>query len=507
MRSWITIAFALSAILSSSLSAQEGGNFPWRKQTNVSNSPSTIRMNTETGISNGQIVSGNRLRVASLPQEVRGSLSRPPAAPPTERSPFLVSFRKQQDDKSLQDSQPSISDQLIEAPQDDQAVAEQPIAKSKVESPAAAVAPAPSVYQTPFENEPPLSVYDNSKAEEPNYCNRDCSRDWCNLGCEKKLFGTHCSGLEMGGWVSLGYHNRDTIMVNNRRGEANLHQVWLYADKAVNNQGWGYRFDLLYGVDAQDLQAFGNGPTGNPSGWDNAWDFGSYGWALPQAYLQMEAGDWDIKAGKFFSPFGYEVIGARDNFFYSHSYTMYNSEPFTMTGVLGERQVSDTRSIILGVTAGWDTAFDNNEGGGNLITGTRLQPNEFVDLALTSSLGDAGTRGNGNLTSAVAQVQLTDDLKYVFQADVLNLDDNNEFGVVQYLFRDVNPCLGLGARLEWWKSDQFFADTKSTWSYTMGANFRRSANLVIRPEVRFDWGAAAIDPGTPIIGIDAVMTF
>ena len=213
-----------------------------------------------------------------------------------------------------------------------------------------------------------------------------------------------------------------------------------------------------------------------------------------------------MKVGKFFSPFGYEVIGARDNFFYSHNYTMYLSEPFTMSGVLAERRISDTRSVIIGATAGWDTGFENNSGG-NLITGMRVQPNQYVDLALTTSLGDTGARGTGTMSSAVAQMQLTNNLRYVFQADVLNLEDNQEFGIVQYLFRDVSDCVALGARLEWWKSDQLFADTKSTYDFTLGANIRANANITLRPEVRWDWGAAAVDPGATIIGFDAVMTF
>ena len=184
---------------------------------------------------------------------------------------------------------------------------------------------------------------------------------------------------------------------------------------------------MFYGLDAQDSQAFGNAPTGAPTGWDNSWDFGSHGWALPQLYVQFANSDWDIKVGKFYSPFGYEVVAATGNFFYSRSFTMYNSEPFTMTGILTEKQISSTQSMILGATAGWDTAFENNQGG-NLIVGTRIKPNDWTDLALTSSIGDTGFRGTGNTSSAVGQFQLTDSLQYVFQGDFIGLEDVDEFG-------------------------------------------------------------------------------
>lgn len=414
------------------------------------------------------------------------------------RRPFLVSFGKQdQVAAALADEQSSASD-VQDYNFDAPAAPAADTGANQLSYPGAPAAPQ-------------LSVPSNAAAPPADqYCGRDCRKSCCNLGCERKLFGTSCRGVEVGGWMNLGYHNRNNPLFNDRKAEANLHQAWLFVENAASRDSasWdiGYRIDSLYGIDAQNVQAFGNSPTGAPDGWDNGWDNGSYGFALPQLYMQFANDLWDVKLGKFFSPFGFEGIAATDNFFYSRSFTRVNTEPFTLTGILGERRVTDNRSIILGATTGWDTGFENNSGG-NIITGVRYQPSSFVDLALTTSLGDTGYRRSGRLTSGVAQLQLTDALSYVFQADVLNLDTNQEFGIVQYLFRDINPCLALGARLEWWKSDQFFTDTKSTYNFTLGANYRKSANLTFRPELRFDWGAGAIDPGTPIVGIDAVMTF
>ena len=418
-----------------------------------------------------------------------------------------VAFWKQDQPQGLIDTQVSASDQILTQP----APTEEPIVRVVPTDRAAASEPVPDAPPTgpvDWASLPKLCVPDAGELPEPNYCCRDCRKPCCNLGCPKQLYPRNCNGLEIGGWLSLGYHNRNNILFNNRKAEANLHQAWMYFDKQAGvTSDWGYHADLVYGIDGDNLQAFGNSPTGAPSGWDNGWDFGAYAWALPTAYLQYNNQLWDVKIGKFFSPFGYEVVAAPENFFYSHSYTMFFSEPFTMSGIVGERQVTDNRSIILGATSGWDTGFESNDNGFNIITGTRYQPNEFVNLALTSSLGDTGYRNSGTLTSGVAQLKLTENVDYVFQADVVNLQTNDEFGIVQYLFREINPCLKLGTRLEWWKSDQLFADTKSTYEFTMGANYRPHANLVLRPELRFDWGAAAVDPGTPIIGFDAVMTF
>lgn len=514
-------AAIMSAVAFASInSAYAQSNFPWRSQ--VDSLPATATETYRVQLPPAQSSSANfnrvtsaqqtrahnnQVRVAQLQQGNTATITRIPAAsatplpPNISKQPFLVSFKKhsaqQVDVPGQVESQPSVSD----------------IGDYNFDVPASPEAQAGDLQYQGGSPEPQLQV-PSAPADTTDYCARDCRKPFlpCNLGCEKKLFGKTCNGFEMGGWASLGYHNRNTNVKNNRKSELNLHQFWLYAQNEAsrNSASWdtGFRVDGLYGVDAQDLQAFGNPPVGAPDGWDNGWDNGSYGFAAPQMYLQFANYQWDVKLGKFFSPFGYEVIGATGNFFYSNNYTMYNSEPFTMTGLLGERTISDRTSIIMGVTGGWDTGFDSVDDALTLITGVRHQLNNDVSLALTSSLGDTGSRGSGRMTTAVAEVQLTESLNYVLHGNVLNLDDNNEFGIVQYLFRDMSPCLALGARLEWWKTDALFGGpNRSTYDFTMGANYRANSNLVIRPELRFDWGAAAVDPGTPIVGIDAVMTF
>ncbi|MEM7454002.1 MAG: outer membrane beta-barrel protein [Planctomycetota bacterium] len=374
-------------------------------------------------------------------------------------------------------------------------------------------APGTDYFQAPESViEPGLSVADKAVAA-PDYCYNNCCQTGlpCRQGCVKRLFGTSPGGLTVGGWAQIGFHNRDNIMFNNLRNEWNAQQIWLYAEKSTcyDSMNWsrGFRIDGLYGLDAQDVQAIGNPPTGNPDGWDNDWDNGSFGFALPQAYLQASNAMWDVKLGKFFSPFGFERVGAPNNFFYSHTYTRYFNEPFTMSGILAERRVSGDQSYIIGATAGWETAFENNDGG-NVVLGTRRSVGPFIDLALTTSAGDTGYRGTGIFSSAVAKMQLTGCTQYVLQFNNYNIEDDNAFALVQYLFRDITPCLGVGARLEWWKSDQIFGGpTSSTYDFTIGANYRPTPNLMFRPELRWDWGAAAVDNGQTIIGFDTVILF
>lgn len=457
------------------------------------------------------------------PTRVRSRVAAPLNRRSTRPNPVLVSFANQENQGGgsvLLDQQPSVSDVPTPAPRSVPSPEPQPRSiqlgapqdqgqvVGEWVSQGAGASIGNSVVASPA---PGLLIDSNASLDAaPNYCDRNCRKPCC-LGCERKLFGQTCNGFEIGGWLASGYHNRDNGLFNNHRGDINVSQFWMYAGRQASRDtgSWdvGFRLDALYGVDAQDLQAIGNSPTGAPTGWDNSWDNGRYGFALPQAYVQFANYDWDVKVGKFIAPFGYEGIGAANNFFYSRSFTRFHMQPFTLSGVLGERSLSDNRSVLVGLTSGWDTGFDNNDGG-NLILGVRRNLGPYIQQSFTASVGDTGFRDTGIYTSAVNQFQLTDSLRYVLQTDVQHLKDNQEFGIVHYLFRDVTQCLGLGARLEWWKSDRFFGGaTSSTYGFTMGANYRASANLTIRPEVRFDWGAAAVNNGEAIIGIDAVLTF
>ena len=143
-----------------------------------------------------------------------------------------------------------------------------------------------------------------------------------------------------------------------------LHQGWLFIDKEASGEdgvGWGFHMDYVYGVDGPDTQAF----FGQDDAWDNSWDNGDfYGHAIPQLYGVVAMGDASVKVGHFYTIMGYEVVQAPDNFFFSHAFTMFNSEPFTHTGVLGEYAMGDV-TLYGGWTLGWDSGFGTSVPDGN----------------------------------------------------------------------------------------------------------------------------------------------
>jgi hypothetical protein len=253
----------------------------------------------------------------------------------------------------------------------------------------------------------------------------DCLSGDCCLGDPYRLFGEHC-GWSAGGWMQLGYHNRNLAAFNNYKDNLQLQQGWLYAEKAIdtsNGFDLGGRIDYVYGTDGPDTQAFGT----DPSGWDNSWDNGgAYGHAIPQLYLEGGYGDLSVKVGHFYTIIGYEVVRATGNFFYSHAYTFNFSEPFTHTGALATYKASDDITVWGGYSLGWDSGFDDN--GDAWLGGASLSLTDDLTLTYASVAGRfAEDRFNGvekgYMQSVVANYALNDSTNYIFQTDYLDSED------------------------------------------------------------------------------------
>ena len=393
--------------------------------------------------------------------------------------------------------------------------AEEPTAPSpsdRVMRPPPAAAPGPQVKEEPIAGDAAAC------------CPRgtSCGLDLCHEGDPWELFPETCRGLKIGGWFQAGYNSKSDGKFNSHPGRVNLHQGYLYAEKVADGEcglDWGFRTDLVYGVDAQDTQAFGN----NPGHWDfqNGFDHGIYGWAVPQAYVELAACDLSVKFGHFYTLIGYEVVTSPDNFFYSHSFTMYNSEPFTHTGAIATYNATDRLTGYFGWTAGWDTGFDMYNGGNSFLGGFGYSLTDNVKMTYITCFGDLGWRGEGYNHSLVFDVSVTEKLNYILQSDLVASDgwfnvstgeylpgQRDDVGVNQYLIYQLNGCWALGGRLEWWKRDG-----SSLWEATAGVNWKPHPNFVLRPEVRYNWGSglannfgSAIDAGWNF-GIDGIVTF
>ncbi len=360
---------------------------------------------------------------------------------------------------------------------------------------------------------------DNGKCGSCGHC-RGC-RDACEAWT---LFPQdNCHGFTAGGWINGGImmnftnndiSRNDPTPFSNPAGEFLANQVWAFVGKEADTGGcgwdWGARIDVVFGADGPDTQAFGDG------GWDFGWNpGGEYGTAIPQLYGEVAYNDLSVKIGHFYTIIGYEVVPATGNFFYSHAYAMTYGEPFTHTGVLAEYTTCDDITLWGGYTFGWDSGFDNLFDAHTYIGGASKQLTDRVTGTYAFTLGrfGNGVGPSGNLGdiynhSIVLDVQLTDRLNYVFVTDLAinyalgGSGGNAEwYGVVNYLFYEINDCWKAGMRFEWFDDsdglriaavNDGFNDLHY-WGLTMGLNWTPTKNITVRPETRLDWATSHSD--------------
>jgi len=305
------------------------------------------------------------------------------------------------------------------------------------------------------------------------------------------------SPIDFGGWVSFGLSTDSTGLFNKNPDNFNNRQSWLYLEKSVDgSEGFdiGGRFDAVYGSDAQDTQSFGN--SRGKYDYQDSFDNGQDGFALPQAYVEMAYKDLTLKGGHFYTLLGYEVVTAPDNFFFSHAFTMYLSEAFTHTGALATYSGIENLTLYAGWTAGWDTGFDQKDGGSSFLGGVSYTPFEQATITYILTAGNLGWIGKGYTHSIVLVVNPIDKLTYVLQSDLTDTSANTEYangstdsryetgGINQYLLYQLLDEFGIGARGEWWR-----ANGTSYGEITGGFNIKLLPNLTFRPEGRYQWSS------------------
>ncbi|MDR1922793.1 MAG: porin [Planctomycetaceae bacterium] len=244
-----------------------------------------------------------------------------------------------------------------------------------------------------------------------------------------------------------------------------------------------------------------------------------YGLSLPQAfgeiYLPYGYG-MTLKAGHFYANMGIESAAATRNFFYTHSYNFMYGQPNTLTGGLLSIKLAQTRSIIFGLTQGWDM-FDK-QGDLNITTGFKIHSrdelNSFSFILMSGKQSDTNTNNRTNYTLAINR-KLSQrwyySLEHSFGYEKNGATKSSYYGVntympskwlsiAQYLKYDINKNLSFGIRAEWFRDDglariqgtpvdmlTFYYTGKNYYELTFGLNWRPSQNITIRPEVRFDW--------------------
>jgi hypothetical protein len=344
-----------------------------------------------------------------------------------------------------------------------------------------------------------------------------------------------CSGWKAYGFVNAGWflnshgtasrYNGPVTFADRSDGQVN--QLYGILEKTIDTSencwDFGGRLDVLYGTDWIYNTEVGweTDQTGALlSGWNSN---PYYGLVTTQLYGEIGYNNLSVKLGRFYTPIGYEVVPANMNFFPTHAYTMQYGEPFSHSGALATWKPggSENWTLIGGLVNGWDR-FDGLSDRIGGIGGVIYTPDhgEYT-ITLTGISGSDPTFADPtlfttrSLYSLVFNWNVTDNLNYVFQHDNGWQDnslgggqDAEWYGINQYLFYTINECWKTGLRAEWFRDDDGVrvAGIRPTdgadlgndvatgggfaghfFEVAAGLNWTPHANLIVRPEIRYDW--------------------
>ena len=317
-----------------------------------------------------------------------------------------------------------------------------------------------------------------------------------------------------------------------------------YAKAAQNHTiDIGGHLDLIYGFDSGLIHS--NGLFDNPatlgvtkgfyagrSDPENQFD-------INQAYVDVAlpiGSGLRVRVGKFVTLLGEEVINPTGNALYSHSYLFGFAIPFTHTGVMGEYKLNDDWLIDAGMTRGWNQSINDNNGNPDFLGGVTYTPQETDFLKkwkfiANLSEGPQATRDNGDWWTVIdlqAYYTVNDKLSVSVNGDYgdaphgLAPKSAQWWGLAGYAAYILNPMFTLNGRLEWYEDNNGFTlgtgGRLNVYEATVGTAIKPfptdnlGQNLVIRPEVRFDYADKKFfDAGTDhyqfTFGIDAYFTY
>ena len=379
----------------------------------------------------------------------------------------------------------------------------------------------------------------------------DCGNFGCNGRCRNGLLGRRgCAGSLVGkmlqgtcwsGYMNAGYFTN--FKGNRSNGYTDcwsnttpaFNALYLAGVKKAHTNGCGYDFgwgmDFMFGEDARLFksargldQGWTTGHMYNPD--SEAYDIGSYGFAMPQLYMEMAINDWTFKAGHFYGLLGYEGATANSRFFYTKG-LLCSVSPVAQTGALATYNGYQNLDITLGWVNGWNNGFDNSEYGEGMVTGAfTYHMNEFASIKyaflagttdLKSAFGFLGPyndlegSGDASVHSVVLDLQLTGDLESVSLLYYGDFAGNTVLVLGEHLYKELNCCTKVGFRAEWLK-DSHTESELTTFGIGLNIHPYGNQNLYFRPEFRYDKvnGNTDLLNGSPdqfTIGFDLMLTF
>ncbi|WP_419581424.1 outer membrane beta-barrel protein [Stieleria magnilauensis] len=364
--------------------------------------------------------------------------------------------------------------------------------------------------------------------------------------------------LRLGGWFAQGFTgnvNRPSnglnrpVVFNDLANKFSLHQAYLHARTDLYSQGndWSLiaGLDVNYGYDSQYLTVPGLERHQDGTRKLNSED-SDYGLSFPQLFFELRTKLGDrpltLKLGRFLSLTSSESLASPANALYSHSYSFSYANPFTQSGVLAAYQTSPGTTWFLGYNQGWDNWRSRSNRWG-ILSGIALQDaadhhefrffahlGEDLTNALTNSTPITGSRNSFHATYRRA---LHRRLRYVVDAVAGSQEDAvivvhpaisqvsfrtaRWYGLTQYLHWTASDRTRASLRVEWFRdADHSRIGTPvefdpgglvlnggDYFGLTAGCQTRLFPNVLLRPEIRWDWsntrGSGTVPGGDPSV--------
>jgi hypothetical protein len=246
---------------------------------------------------------------------------------------------------------------------------------------------------------------------------------------------------------------------------------------------------------------------------------------LEEAYITYNfpgAPDLQIKAGKFVTLMGAEVVESWRNPNVSRSLAYTFAIPIGHTGALASYAFGEQASVTMGIVNGWDNVVDSNDGK-SAIASVSVTPVEQFSMSVNGIYGaEQPNRGDSKrgVADVVATIKPIDDFAIILNYDYGNESDlrvggNSEWnafsGILAYDLQDVLVVpVGFALRGEYFDdrhgtrlqttADPGYGHYQNAWEVTGTFKVVLAKGLMFRTEYRYDAARSSLYNKQPIGG-------
>ncbi len=322
-------------------------------------------------------------------------------------------------------------------------------------------------------------------------------------------------GIKLGGGIATSYQydfndpesNLTSLRAFDRDHNSFVLDLFqLQVSRAPGEDGVGFMTKVNFGKTAERMASDwdGDGTIGNVAEEQNSVE-------LQDAFITYNfpgLPDLQLKAGKFATPIGAEVIEPWANPNVSRSLAFSWAIPFTHTGATASYAFGSQASLMMGIVNGWDNVVDSNDGK-SVLGSFALTPVEQFTLLVNGIYGaeqpDRGDAKRG-VADIVATIKPVENFAIILNYDYGNESDLEVGGHAEWnafsgiLSFDVPDALmvpiGFALRGEYFDDSDGtrlptpggagFGDYQNAWEVTGTFKVVLAEGLMFRTEYRYD---------------------